>query len=102
MADVIRWIDTQEDEQAGWGLELAGDPAAMAAFTASTLRDKQNRSSIYTTAETLLTAFADPGVLASALDAEIRADRLLDGAAHTLYLCAPAHEQRRLSRSSPR
>ena len=68
----------------------------MAAFSASTLRDERTRSSIYTTAETLLAAFADPGVLASALDPEIRAERLLDGASHTLYLCAPAHEQRRL------
>ena len=96
MADVVRWIDTQEEEQVRWGLELAGDPAAMAAFAATTLRDERTRSSIYTTAETLLAAFADPGVLASALDAEIQAERLLDGASHTLYLCAPAHEQRRL------
>jgi type IV secretion system protein VirD4 len=96
MADVVRWIDTQEEEQVAWGLELAGDPAAMAAFSASTLRDERTRSSIYTTAETLLTAFADPGVLASALNAEIQADHLLDGGSHTLYLCAPAHEQRRL------
>jgi type IV secretion system protein VirD4 len=96
MADIVSWIDTQEEEQVTWGLELAGDPAAMAAFSASTLRDERTRSSIYTTAETLLTAFADPGVLASALDAEIQAERLLDGASHTLYLCAPAHEQRRL------
>jgi type IV secretion system protein VirD4 len=96
MADVVRWIDTQEEEQVTWGLELAGEPAATAAFSASTLRDERTRSSIYTTAETLLTAFADPGVLASALDPEIRAERLLDGASHTLYLCAPAHEQRRL------
>jgi type IV secretion system protein VirD4 len=96
MADVVRWVDTQEEEQVRWGLELAGDQAAMSAFTASTLRDERTRSSIYTTAETLLTAYADPGVLASAVDSEIRGERLIDGASHTLYLSAPSHEQRRL------
>ena len=32
----------------------------------------------------------------SALTSELRAERLLDGGRHTAYLCAPAHEQRRL------
>lgn len=96
MADVIRWIDTQEEEQVRWGLELAGDRAAMDAFSATTLRDERTRSSIYTTTETVLTAFADPGVLSSATTDEIRAEHLLDGSSHTAYLCAPAHEQRRL------
>ena len=30
------------------------------------------------------------------MTAELRAERLLDGGRHTAYLCAPAHEQRRL------
>ena len=30
------------------------------------------------------------------MSAELRADRLLNGGHHTAYLCAPAHEQRRL------
>ena len=65
-------------------------------FQASTERDERTRSSIYTTVETVLAAFADPGVLASALMPDLRAERLLDGGFHTAYLCAPAHEQRRL------
>ena len=44
----------------------------------------------------MLIAYVDPGVLASAMTAELRAERLLDGGWHTAYLCAPAHEQRRL------
>ena len=44
----------------------------------------------------MLIAYADPGVLASAMTSELRAERLLDGGWHTAYLCAPAHEQRRL------
>ena len=45
---------------------------------------------------TVLIAYADPGVLASAMTAELHAELLLDGGWHTAYLCAPAHEQRRL------
>jgi type IV secretion system protein VirD4 len=96
MADVVRWIDTQEEEEVRWGLEQTDDQAALTAFDASTLRDERTRSSIYTTAETILAAYADPGVLASALTAELQAEHLLDGGHHTAYLCAPAHEQRRL------
>ena len=45
--------------------------------------------SVYATAQTVLIAYADPGVLASAMTAELRAERLLDGGWHTAYLCAP-------------
>src|SRR5207245_1836212 len=40
--------------------------------------------------------YTDPGVLVSAMSADLRAEYLLDGGRHTAYLCAPAHEQRRL------
>jgi type IV secretion system protein VirD4 len=59
-------------------------------------RDERQKSSVYTTAETVLEAYADPGVLASSRVPEIRAEWLLDGAPNTLYLCASAREQRRL------
>jgi type IV secretory pathway TraG/TraD family ATPase VirD4 len=96
IADVVRWIDTQEEEEVFTALDAAGDEAATTAFQASSLRDDRTRSGVYTTAETVLAAYADPGVLASALTSELRAERLLDGGSHTAYLCAPAHEQRRL------
>jgi type IV secretory pathway TraG/TraD family ATPase VirD4 len=63
-------------------------------------RDDRQRSAVFTTAETVVEAFADPDVVgceapfaASALN--IDAAHLLNGN-HTLYLCAPAHDQRRL------
>jgi type IV secretion system protein VirD4 len=96
MADVVRWIDAQEQEEVFAALDAVGDEAAITAFQASSLRDDRTRSGVYTTAETVLAAYADPGVLASALTSELRAERLLDGGSHTAYLCAPAHEQRRL------
>jgi type IV secretory pathway TraG/TraD family ATPase VirD4 len=56
---------------------------------------------VYTTAETVVEAFADPIVAASERAAgagpadAVDPVRLLDGS-DTLYLCAPAHDQRRL------
>lgn len=115
MADVVRWVDLQAEEDVRWALEAADEAAALTAFEASTMRDERTRSGVYTTAETVLAAYADPGVLDSALVTtgqleldvdeiddgpgtvpELRADRLLDGGWHTAYICAPAHEQRRL------
>lgn len=96
MSDVIRWLDTQEEREVVWGLEIASEPAASNAFAASTRREERTRSNVYATAETVLAAFADPGVLAAAETSELRPGRLLDGRPHTAYICAPAHEQRRL------
>ena len=96
MADVVRWVDAQEQEEIFVALDETGEDAAVTAFQASSQRDERTRSGVYTTAETVLAAYADPGVLASALTSELRAERLLDGGRNTAYLCAPAHEQRRL------
>lgn len=95
MADLIRWVDTQEIEQVLVNLELAGVPEAIHAAEATFRREERTRSSIYTTVENLLRAFYDPGVAASARGCDIDADRLLDGP-NTLYICAPLHEQDRL------
>jgi type IV secretion system protein VirD4 len=96
MADVVRWIDTQEEADVEAALDTAGNEYALTAARASWERDERQRSSIYTTAETALAAYADPGVMASADTADITPERLLDGGAHTLYVCAPSHEQQRL------
>ena len=96
MADVVRWVDSQMQEEVFEALETVNEPAAITAFQASSLRDDRTRSGVYTTAETVLAAYADPGVLTSAVTSDLRADLLLDGGHHTAYLCAPAHEQRRL------
>lgn len=103
MADVVRWVDEQEQRQVthalmGGGLCAKVDAAwALQAARATWARDDRQRSAVYTTAETVLDAFADPNL---ALTSEIETTaivpaRLLQGN-NTLYLCAPAHEQRRL------
>lgn len=96
MADVVRWVDTQEQDEPRAALERCGVVEALNAAHASWNRDPRQRSSVYTTAETVLAAYADPSVAASARSSEIDADRLLDGGNHTLYLCAPSDEQARL------
>jgi type IV secretion system protein VirD4 len=96
MQAVVKWLDTQDEREVKFALELASETAAADAFEASLNREERTRSNVYATAETVLGAYADPGVLASAETSDISADRLLDGGHHTIYICAPAHEQRRL------
>jgi len=101
MADVIRWVDTQEVDEVLTLLERADVPEALHAARASWLRDDRQRSAVYTTAETVLQGFAElpaeavgpaPGFAGGGA---IRSGELLSGA-NTLYVCAPAHDQRRL------
>ncbi len=96
MADVVRWVDEQEVDEVVTLLEMAGAVQAIQAARATWMREERQRSSVYTTAEAVLEAFADPTVAASSTWSEIDPGRLLDGGTHTLYACAPAHEQRRL------
>ena len=100
MADVVRWVDTQETTEVVDVLAHAGVDEALLAAEASFGREERARSSIFTTAETVLDPFADPGVGSQMGTggglAEVDPGPLLDGGRHTLYLCAPSHEQRRL------
>lgn len=97
MADVMRWVDLQDEEEPLRALHHAQNPDAIQAFAASINREERTRSSAYTSTETVLAAFADPGVLAATTrQPPIDPDRLLDGGSHTLYICGPPHEQARL------
>ncbi len=93
---VVEWLDTQETAEATALLEASAVPEALRALEATWARDDRQLSSVYTTAETVLEAFADPNVSESAARSEIDPEALLDGRANTLYVCAPAHEQHRL------
>jgi type IV secretion system protein VirD4 len=97
MDDVVRWVDEQEADEVADALDTAGEWQALQALRATWGRDERQRSAVYTTAETVVEAFADPNVAASAMPGGRHVDPvgLLDGD-NTLYLCAPAHEQRRL------
>jgi type IV secretion system protein VirD4 len=94
MADVVRWVDTQEVGEVAAILERAAPPEVLHAAEATWCRDDRTRSSVYTTAETVLAPFAHqpPGPAAGGVFEP--AHLLRDS--NTLYLCAPAHDQRRL------
>lgn len=104
MTDVVRWVDTQEESEVLELLHMAGIPAAIAAAHSLYGKEDRQRSSIYTTAETILEPFGDErGDTTHPIDCtdttgnpEIDPRRLVAGN-NTLYLCAPAHDQRRLS-----
>ncbi|HWW54143.1 MAG TPA: type IV secretory system conjugative DNA transfer family protein [Acidimicrobiales bacterium] len=96
ITDVVRWIDTQEEEEVGALLIEAGIAEAERAAAASWDRDERTRSSVYATAEMVLDAFADPTVARATRSSQIRIRDLLDGRFATLYLCAPTYEQTRL------
>ena len=59
-------------------------------------REEKQRSSVYTTTETIVSVFADQRVQRKTESADYTPGRLLDGGKNTLYLSAPLHEQERL------
>lgn len=99
MAHIVRWVDegpeVSEEEVIGL-LKDAGVEEAVRAYLATQNREERQRSSIYTTAEMTLGAYADPKVAEETAAADYSPTALLDGRANTLYLCAPQHEQERL------
>jgi len=96
MSTILRWIDTQEEREVMSILQRAGVPEAMTAFEANMKRDERTKSSIFTTAETIIDAYNDPLVCESAANPTIFPSELLNGGKNTLYICAPSHEQERL------
>ncbi|MFZ0667979.1 MAG: type IV secretory system conjugative DNA transfer family protein, partial [Acidimicrobiales bacterium] len=119
MTDVVQWVDEQNLVLPLELLNSTHETQAVQALRATLGRDERQRSAVFTTAETVIEAFADPDVAASESPAvdpwwqfqtantnanaqttvqrqgTIHATRLLDGN-NTLYLCAPTYDQRRL------
>jgi type IV secretion system protein VirD4 len=96
IADVVRWVNLQEQREVLKALQGA-DQGAIDAAQASFKRDGRQKSSVYTTAETVLAAYEDPIVAKSAEVNDISPHAFLDrGSRKTLYVVAPSHEQRRL------
>ncbi len=96
MADVVRWVDTGETDEVLAILDAAGEPDALRAAEASFGREDRQRSSVYTTAETVLAGFADPAVVRASATSDFDPAALVAGGSPTLFLVAPAHEQARL------
>jgi len=99
MAAVVGWLDEgpeANDAKIEELLKDAGESAAQRAWQATQNREERQRSSVYTTAEMIVCAFADPQVSEETSGSDYNPAALLDGSANTLYLCAPLHEQERL------
>ncbi len=113
MATVVRWLNDgqgvrvrlgeqlrklaeMDEEEGSPRPEKFGGADALSAWEAHWKRDKRQASSIGTTAETVVRAYADPRVQEASSRPDYTPEHLLDGRANTLYLCSPAHEQERL------
>ena len=94
--EVLRWLDSMEVAEVEDGLRTAGVAEALDGFRATLRREERTRSSVYATAEAMLAAYADPGVLAATGIRALRPEVLVTGP-NTLYVVAPADDQERLS-----
>jgi type IV secretion system protein VirD4 len=100
MADVLHWIATTEFGEPARLLEgvdaHASASPALDAIQSVKSADQRFLSSLLQTIATALDPWLEPKVAGATMgESKISADWLL-GAANTLYLIAPAHEQRRL------
>ncbi|HEX8132723.1 MAG TPA: type IV secretory system conjugative DNA transfer family protein, partial [Actinomycetes bacterium] len=95
MADVLHWLDSREDQQIKDILDAAGVPAALDAWESSQYRTDRAVDSLYATAEEVLYVYANQRVAASTEGHDLDLEHFLSGN-HTIYLYAPAHQQRLL------
>ncbi len=91
MADVCRWVQTQENFEVRALLSATGDEEALVCAEALWRREERARSSVYSVMEHVLEVFDHPAAMASATSG-IDLDAFLSGP-NTLYVCAPADEQ---------
>src|SRR6266704_161621 len=96
MGDVVRWVQRRERAEVTAALSVAGEPAASDAMQLISSLTEQHGSQVYAAVLGVIAAYADPSVREGVLTNQLSAERLLDGRANTVYVCAPAHEQRRL------
>jgi type IV secretion system protein VirD4 len=95
MADVLHWLDSREDDQIKTILDAAGVPAALDAWESSQYRTDRAVDSLYATAEEVLHVYGNERVSASTDGHDLDLDSFLAGD-NTIYLYAPAHQQRLL------
>jgi type IV secretion system protein VirD4 len=95
MAEVLHWLDSREDQQIKDILDTAGVPAASDAWESSQYRTDRAVDSLYATAEEVLAVYGKERVAASTEGHDLDLDHFLSGN-RTIYLYAPAHQQRLL------
>jgi type IV secretion system protein VirD4 len=95
MAEVLHWLDSREDQEVKQILEATGVPAAVDAWESSQYRTDRAVDSLYATAEEVLHVYGNERVSASTGGHDLDLDDFLSGN-NTIYLYAPAHQQRLL------
>jgi type IV secretion system protein VirD4 len=95
MAEVLHWLDAREDQQVKDILEATGVQAALDAWESSQSRTDRAVDSLYATAEEVLHVYANARVAAFTEGHSLDLDYFLQGD-NTIYLYAPAHQQRLL------
>jgi type IV secretion system protein VirD4 len=95
MAEVLHWLDSREDQEVKEILAVAGVPAATDAWESSQYRTDRAVDSLYATAEEVLHVYGNERVSASTEGHDLDLDHFLAGD-NTIYLYAPAHQQRLL------
>jgi type IV secretion system protein VirD4 len=95
MAEVLHWLDSREDQQIKDILDTAGVPAALDAWESSQYRTDRAVDSLYATAEEVLHVYGNERVAAATEGHDLDLDSFLSGD-NTIYLYAPAHQQRLL------
>jgi type IV secretion system protein VirD4 len=107
MGDVVRWLDEGSVTEPLLALELGNEREAVRVAKSCVAMEERQRSSVYSTAQTVLAAYGDPIVVASERSGrQLGPTWLLDGGAgtagdgrapRTVYCCSPARDQARLS-----
>jgi type IV secretion system protein VirD4 len=95
IAEVLHWLDSREDQEVKDILAAAGVPAATDAWESSQYRTDRAVDSLYATAEEVLAVYGNQRVSASTEGHDLDLEHFLSGN-HTIYLYAPAHQQRLL------
>jgi hypothetical protein len=102
MPEVLHWLDNREDNEITRILEASGVQPAIDAWASSQTRTDRAVDSLYATAEEVLHVYGDQREAASTDGHDLDLDGFLGD--NTIYLYAPAHQQRLLrpcSRPSP-
>jgi type IV secretion system protein VirD4 len=95
MPDVLHWLDSREDGEITTILEQTRVQPAIDAWASSQTRTDRAVDSLYATAEEVLHVYGDQRVAASTEGHDLDLDHFLSGD-NTIYLYAPAHQQRLL------
>ena len=95
MPEVLHWLDNREDPEITTILEATGVQPAIDAWASSQTRTDRAVDSLYATAEEVLHVYGDQRVAASTDGHDLDLDTFLQGD-NTIYLYAPAHQQRLL------